>query len=230
MSRFAVSLLALFAFLSAASAQTGRAFVRASGEGVVSIRPDQVRISIGVTTTANTAQESGDQNTAQVNAVLAALRQLLGPNADIRTVSYSVTPNYRFPQGGGIPTLLGYTTNNTVAVISADLSVAGKVIDAATQAGATTIQGLSFGLRDPEPARSQALRAATMQARAHAEAIALGLGVRLGATVSAEEASAVRTTTLALDGRAAGATTTPIEAGNLEVRATVVIEAQIAAQ
>lgn len=205
-----------------------RPFVRALGEGVVSMRPDQVKVNIGVTTQADTAQASAEQNAARTGAVLSALRQLLGANADIKTVSYAVAPNYRYPQGGGTPTLLGYTTANVVEVTVADATVAGRVIDTATQAGANTVTGLRFTLRDAAPARSQALRLATQQARSNAESIAMGLGSRLGAIVSAEESSAVRSTP-ATDGRGAGvaAAPTPVETGMVEVRAAVVVEIEL---
>lgn len=205
-----------------------RPFVRAAGEGVVSVRPDQVKVNVGVTTQAETAQASAEQNAARTSQVLGALRQLLGANADIRTISYVVTPNYRYPQGGGIPTLLGYTTSNTVEVTVADATVAGRVIDTATQAGANTVTGLRFTLRDSASARSQALRLATQQARSNAESIALGLGSRLGSIVSAEESSAVRAVT-ATDSRtgAVAATPTPVETGMVEVRANVVVEFEL---
>jgi hypothetical protein len=91
------------------------------------------------------------------------------------------------------------------------------------------VAGLRFGLKDPGPATIQALRAATQQARTHAEAIATGLGVRLGAIVSAEEASAVRVSMLdnRLATTAAAANPTPVEPGNVEVRATVVLELEL---
>jgi len=207
--------------------------IRAFGEGVVSIRPDQVRVSVSVTTRGNTAEESASENATKVTAVLAALRTLLGPNADIRTTSYSVTPLYRYAPNVE-PVLTGYSTTNTIEVTSADLSVAGKVIDTATQAGATTIAGLRFGLRDAEPSRIQALRMATQQARAHAEAIAQGLNVRLGGVISADEGFSVRSLptvdSRTATGAGAGSAPTPVESGMIEVHATVTLELEIAGQ
>jgi uncharacterized protein YggE len=205
--------------------------VRAGGEGIVAARPDQVRISVGVTTRGQTAEAAADDNANKVTAVLNALRGLLGPNADIRTVAYSVTPNYRFPPDGAPPVLLSYSANNTIEVTSADLSQAGKIIDTATAAGATSVSGLRFGLRDSTPQRLQALRAATQQARTNAEAIAQGLGGRLGSVMSADEATVVRSV-LGTDSRTpvAPAAPTPVESGLIEVRATVVVEAELLGQ
>jgi uncharacterized protein YggE len=105
-----------------------------------------------------------------------------------------------------------------------DINAAGSVIDTATQAGATRIDGLRFGLRDEEPARAQALRAAGQKARAKADAIAIGLSVRLGAVLMAEEGVSVRP--VGAD-RTAQATATPVEPGTLEVQATVTLDVEI---
>jgi len=199
--------------------------VRASGEGVVSVVPDRARVSVGVVTQAGTAQEAAAQNAAQVETVLAQLRQVLGASADIKTTNYSLTPNYRYPQGGGPPTLVNYTASNTVEVTLADLSIIGRVIDTAAQAGANQIQSLRFTVADPEPLRARALAAAAKQARQRAEAIASGLGVRLGAILTGEEGTVVRFA----DTRevSAGGTQTPIETGLVEVRATVTVEIEL---
>lgn len=218
--------LAALSFCSlTAQAQARRQFIRAVGDATVSAAPDQVKIDIAVTTQAGTAQEASTQNANQVSVVLAQLRQLLGVNADIKTINYSVAPNYRYPQGGGLPTLVGYIATNTVEVTLGDTSLAGKVIDTATQAGATTVSGLRFGLKDDQPSRAQALRAAAVQARAHADAIAAGLGVRTGAVISAEEGVSINVQPRA---GVTSAAATPIEPGMLDVHATVTLEVEIA--
>jgi uncharacterized protein YggE len=217
------------AFFSLLPAQAQRPYIRAFGQGTVSIRPDQVQASLGVTTQAATAQESSETNATRVAAVIDAVRQVLGQSADIRTVSYSVNPTYRYPPNGGTPTLTGYTTTNIVEVTTQNLNAIGRVIDAAVQAGATNIQSLRFGLKDPEPARRQALRLATEQARADAAAIASGLGASLGDVISVEESGAI-TVREALPGRTDTAVQTPIEPGDVDVRASVVIQVAIAGQ
>ncbi len=70
----------------------------------------------------------------------------------------------------------------------ADLSLIGHTIDAAEgQAGANGVQGLQFSVRDSGNPCEQALGLATKQAKAHAEAIASGIGASLGAVVLAQE-------------------------------------------
>ncbi len=204
-----------------------RAYIRSSGEGVVSVRPDQAAIGVGVITQGATAAAATDANATKAEAILAALRRLLGPNADIRTSSFSVTPNQRFPQGGGVPEIVGYTASNQFRVVIGDTGTAGRVIDTATAAGANSVGGITFGVRDVTPLRQQALRLATQQARANAEAIATGMNGRLGNVISAAESS-VATPISGIDRGAPGlAAATPVEAGNLEVRATVTLEVEV---
>jgi len=62
-----------------------------------------------------------------------------------------------------------------------------SLIDAANQAGANIVGGLSVGLQNPEPLLEQALTLASKQATAQAAAIAAGLGSKLGAVLSAQE-------------------------------------------
>lgn len=220
-----VSCIALVLALAMQAPAQRRPFARASGEGVVSFKPDLMKLSVTVSNQADTAQQAADDNATRSTAVIDAIKKLLGASADLRTVSYSVNPVYTYPTGGQ-PRLAGYQASNSLEVTTADLSIAGRLIDTAVAAGANNIGGIRFGLKDPQPARQMALKLATQEARGAAEAIASGLNAKLGAIVSVEEASAVRAIS-GLGGLASAAVTTPVETGTVEVRANVVIEAEL---
>jgi uncharacterized protein YggE len=218
----------LLAVSAAAQIAPRRSSVRASGDATVPANPDQLSVTIGVTTQAPTAQQASEQNATLTTAVIAALRRLVGTTGEIKTVGYSLYPNYRTSSSGGPATVTGFTANNSVAVNTSDLSLGGKLIDAAIQAGATNVQGLAFGLKDSEPARLEALRQATQEARRRAEAIALGLGARLGYVIAADEGGSVRV--VATDARALGASgtaPTPVETGTVSVYASVTLEIEL---
>ena len=214
----------------AGNAQTTvrRNLIRAAGEGVVAVTPDQVKVTLGVTTQAANAQDASSQNATQVAAVIDKLKQAFGTTIDIRTLYYSLSPNYNYPGGGGTPVLTGYTASNTVEVTATDLTIAGKIIDTATQGGANRVESLQFSLKNDQAARAQALRLASIQAKAHADAIALGLGVHLGAVISASEGSSVQPVIYGDVRAAAATTTTPVSPGNVEIRSTVTLEIEIA--
>lgn len=224
-------LFAIFLFTGSAFAQesvSGKLppSINTTGEAVVTARPDRARIDIGVVTQADNSRNAVEQNAQKLEATLAALRKLLGANADIKTVSYSVQPNYRYPPQGGEPTIEGYTATNIVRVTLDDLTKVGEVIDTATQAGANRIQSLQFTVKDDEALQAQALREAALKARKKADAIAGALGLSivrvLSVTESGSPAFPVRDVAYA---RAEAST--PIEPGTIEVRATVTLSVEV---
>ena len=173
-----VLVLAPLALAGMLTAQTPRT-VTASGDAVISVKPDLARVTVGVETQAVTAQEAAAQNATIAQNVLTAVRGVLGSGGTTETISYTISPNYR-SAAGQPPVLTGYTVTNLIQVTTLDMGNVGRLIDAASGAGANRINGLSFGIRDEDPVRRQALTAAAKQARGHADAIAAGLGGRAG--------------------------------------------------
>jgi len=201
----------------------GQASVRAGGDGVVYANPDEAKIDIGVVTQAATAQAAGAQNAAQTQAVLNKLRAVMGSKADIRTISYSLNPNYQYPRDGGKPSINGYNASNTVEITSDDLPGLGKLIDAATEGGANQVQRLQFGLKDEKPARAEALRKAAQEARSNAEAMAGALGLKLGRVLQLEQMTAAPIRPMVAAAAKLPMATTPVEAEAIEVRASVTL-------
>ena len=199
-------------------------FVRATGQATVSVKPDQAQIDFSVVTQATTAQDASNQNAMRVSTLLSQLQALLGVNANIKTVNYSLTPNYNYPQNGGIPTLTGYTATNTVRATTTDLTIVGQIIDTGVQAGANQVSSLQFGLQNDQPTKLQALRTATAQAKAHADAMATGGGMHTGSYNSIQEVVAVQTVNGTI---ATPAVTTPIVTGLVDVQATVTVDVDL---
>jgi uncharacterized protein YggE len=193
------------------------------GQGSVSVKPDLAQIDFGVVTTATTAQTAAAQNAAQVSALLAALQTLLGSTGNIQTIGYSLSPNYNYPPGGN-PVLTGYTASNTIQVSASDLSMVGTIIDTGVQAGATTVQSLQFTLQNPDPVVQQALKLATTQAKAHADAMASGVGMHSGAVRSIQENVSTNVSPVVAT---PGATTTPVLPGLVNIQATVTLEVDL---
>lgn len=204
--------------------------VRATGEATVTALPDQAEINVGVVTQAETADRAAAENARKVDAVLAAVKGVLEPTAEVKTIGYSVSPVYVYPREGGEPRITGYQASNTVRVKTGDLGRVGSVIDAATKAGANNIQGLQFTLKDDTAVRAEALAQAARKARSQAQAIATALGVVVSGIVYAEETSAPVRPLYAdvMEARTAAATKTPVEPGTIEVNATVTIALGIA--
>lgn len=199
--------------------------IQATGTATVNAKPDQVQLDVTVVTQGSTAALAGQQNATQTNAMIAALQQVLGRSGTIETVGYSLYPRYS-TSANQTSTIVGYTAQNTVRATSYDLSLAGPLIDAANQAGAGSVGGLSFGLQDSEPTRLQALTLAGKQAQAHAVAIAAGLGGKTGTVVSAVEGTYASPTPIYAAG-AGASSSTPVVTGTVSVSATVTITMQL---
>ena len=108
----------------------------------------------------------------------------------------------------------------------------GKLIDAAMQSGANTIQRLVFTLKDEQSAQLQALRLASVKAKAKAEEMANALGLKIVKVLSVTEGERgvrpivmpqARTTQM----EATAAAPTPVEAGTIEVRSSVSLTAEV---
>ncbi len=205
--------------------------IRVTGDARVTARPDRVQIDIGVTTRAPLSQDAAAQNARQVDSVLAAVRKVAGPTAVLRTISYTLNPNYRYRPKEGEPTIDGYTALNVVQVTLDDLAKIGAVIDAASQAGANRIQGIQFTLRDQDAVRAQALREAATRARAEVDVLAGALGLKVLRVLTVEENSPrimpLRVYNGAARAAAAEAAPTPVEAGTLDITADVTLSVEV---
>lgn len=224
-----VSLFGCTALAQEPADKTIHPSIRVTGDATVTVKPDQAEINIGVVTQAQTAQAAAAQNAQKQDTVISELRKALGAGSDIKTISYSLSPNYRYPKEGGQPTITGYTASNIVQVKTANLEHVGKVIDLATGSGANNIQALRFTLKDELGARTQALQEASTKARAKAQAIASALGLKIVRVLHIDEGGQV--TPLPVNGRAFAMATvaqTPVEPGTIDVRATVTLTVEVA--
>jgi uncharacterized protein len=230
-----LTLTAVVALLAAASAYADGSpplsSIRVSGDARVTARPDRVQIDIGVSNQAQHSEQAAADNARQVDAVLAALRPAAGPGAELKTISYSLSPNYQYHPGGGQPTLIGYTAVNVVRVTLDDLGRMGRVIDAATRAGANRVQGIQFTLRDQDAVRAQALHEAAVRARAEADVLAAALGLKILRVLTVEESSPrmmpIRPLMVPAARAAAAEVTTPVEEGTLDITAEVTLSVEV---
>ena len=207
--------------------------IRVTADAQVTAKPDRVQIDLGVSTHAATSQEAAAQNARTLDAVLAAVRKAAGPAAVLKTVSYTLNPNYQYHPNGGEPTLEGYTAANVVQVTLDELPKIGAVIDAATQAGTNHVQGIQFTLRDQDAVRAQALREAALKARAEADVLAAALGLKVLRVLTVEENSP-HVMPIRFDGAArtmvtSAVATTPVESGTLDVSAQVTLSVEVGA-
>jgi uncharacterized protein YggE len=180
------TLLCLLAMISlsgsfAAAAQAGTTEITTSGTASVSLPPDIATVSAALQTNAASANDAVSQNNAIYDRIVAALAKLQIARADVALDYYNVRYDPRPPVTPAVPTgeRYGYTVARTFQVTVRKIAMAGTVTDACIDAGATEINGVSFGLSDRIAARVQAITKAIADARTNAETIARSAGLRI---------------------------------------------------
>ncbi|MFL6332420.1 MAG: SIMPL domain-containing protein [Pyrinomonadaceae bacterium] len=210
----------------------GSVRVVVNGDASVQAQPDTALLTLAVVTQNASASEAQAENASKTDAVVRAVRAAAGAGAEVKTSGYSLQPQYAYKEGVP-PFITSYIARNAVTVTTGELGRAGAIIDAASRAGANSVDGLSFTLRDDAQARLRALGEATRAAQAKARAIAQTLGGRVLRVLEVQEAGTnIRPPVpvyAAEFGKAAATaqTATPIEPGSLDLRAQVQLVAEI---
>jgi len=150
-----------------------------TGHGDASGVPDRAEVSAGVQTVAETVIEASGENQAVIQKIMDALEDQGIPTEEMQTSNYSISAqyNYQDPQPQRIT---GYQVSNIVNVNIDDIAKVGDVLAAVTNAGANSIHGIQFGVKDTAALEQQAREAAMSDARARAESLAELAGVQLG--------------------------------------------------
>ncbi len=154
--------------------------INVNGTGVASIRPDVVEVQLGVEAIGADAEQVINQSTSRMEAVLAAIEDLGIADEDVQTINYNMWVEQSYDDNGRPTDKLRYHVNHQVNVRLSDVAKTGELLEKALKAGANTVGGIQFNVANPETLQSQAREAALQDARAKAEELASGLGVRLG--------------------------------------------------
>lgn len=199
--------------------------VTVRGSATATGEPDRVRIAFGVTHQATNAAAAQARTSATATAIIDAVKALELPGAVLQTQGVSVNPIYS-PRNrdGSSNHVTSYRAGNTVTVRFDDVTRAGEAIDAAIRSGANQVNSLSLELQDDTPLRKAALGEAASAARDKATTIATSLGMQLGSLIEIREEGAAPTFPR-FESRAmvaSDAISTPVEGGEVSVRAAVV--------
>ena len=130
-----------------------------------------------------------------------------------------------------------------MTVTMRDLDNTGAVIDAASRAGANSVENVAYTLREGDARENQSLAEATRQAMGKAEGIARALNGRVVRVVEQREGSAINnsqmndyeaksnaSTNLNYQAARLSAYVTPVQAGSLNLRSQVQLVVEIEAQ
>ncbi|MGH9877685.1 MAG: SIMPL domain-containing protein, partial [Nitrososphaerales archaeon] len=100
--------------------------ISVTGTASKDVAPDEVVINFGVETQSLTAVEASQKNSATMNNVVEAVKDLGISNDEISTSRFNIWPNY--DSSGRVIT--GYTASNIVSVKTEQIEKASQIIDA----------------------------------------------------------------------------------------------------
>jgi uncharacterized protein YggE len=214
------------AFAQEAGDLTKQPVIVTRGQATLKRAPDQAWVSIAAESRASASAEAQRLNAEAMQAVTAALTRAGLAAEAIRTTGYSLQPDMEYVSGRG--RVKGYIARNQLEVRVDDLKKLGAVLDAAGLSGATSMSGLRFDISNRASVEREALGLAVQDAMARAKAIASGAGVTVGPIVRIDDQYQSSPPMYAMGAGggarlAAAAPETPISAGELEVRAEVMM-------
>jgi uncharacterized protein len=157
------------------------------GEGKVKAQPDVAQASIGVEIINADVKQASTDATAAMQTILDALKAQGVADSDIQTSYFNIWVERPFSPDGSQSTEVIYHVSNTVNVTIRDLTKVTTILGAAIEAGANTINSVTFDISDPAELKGQARQNAVDDAQAKAQELAGLNGVTLGEVVSVTE-------------------------------------------
>lgn len=199
------------------------------GEASLQVPADQMRLTVGVVIHGATAEVALNDNTEKMGQVEKALQRVGLTKEEYRTGFFQIEPKWG-PRPSNAPWdwkpgIVGYIVRNSFKIVSRQLTMTGKIIEAAANAGANDIQALTFDLADPRHYRAEAIEQATANARADAATLAAAAGVDLLRVLSLQLDSSptvpMEMRSMAMDAGMAAGAPPPIAVGDVTVVAGV---------
>ena len=162
--------------------------ISTSGEALVQAVPDHVVVSVGVETFRPALGAARQANEAECARLVAAVKSLGVPAADIQTDILSVEIAYR---DAGHPSrgIEGYYVRRAYSVTLDDVKRFDALVEAALENGANRLMGFEFKTRKLREHRDKARLLAIQAAREKAQALSAAVGLKLGAPRSVSEGS-----------------------------------------
>jgi len=181
----------------------GAPVITAQGQASLKAQPDLVSVYVLIESRNTTAELAQASNSALAKVVTNRLEAVGYTNDSLQLASYNVYPDYDWSDGK--QTMKGYVVSQQLVVYVKDFSQVSKIVNEVVGAGAL-VSSINFELSSAKQNdyKTQLLAEASSDARVKAQAIAEGLGKKLGALVAVETQDAYYPGPVAYYSRATG--------------------------
>jgi uncharacterized protein YggE len=219
--------LFFFGYAQADSLKDSVANIEVTGEASEEIAPDRATLRLGVVTERPTAPAAEADNAAIVTAILAELKAMGVPDAEMQTQGVTLAPEITeepAPKGKPRQTQI-YRATNMLVVRLQPPEKAGEAIGRVVAKGANSVDGVDYDSTDLT-AQRDALRArAVKDAERRAAVYAQAAGLRLARVLEIRPGADVEAVPMAMEARAAApvAGAPPVRPGRQRLVERVVV-------
>lgn len=163
-----------------------------SGTGKVTVVPDTAKVTLGITVNKPRVADAQNEANQIINEVTKQLKALGIDGKKIKTVNYSVNPNYNFREGS--QKITDYNVNATLEVEVTPIDKVNEAIDRATAAGANMVGNIQFTIDEKKrkELEREARKEAIDEAKQKAKDLASDAGMRLGRIINISEGPSVQ--------------------------------------
>ena len=173
----AIVLVLTAALMLAGPFARAEARITVSGTGETRISADTAVISLGVNARDKDVLKAQQEANEKIAAIRKALTEHGVKEEDINTDFMNIYALYDYSSDQ--EQLAAYNANSTLAIRVTDMESTGTLIDAAFEAGANTLNGISFSASDTEAAKAEAMEKAVEDAKKKAEILAEASGLKI---------------------------------------------------
>lgn len=169
--------------------------VSVTGEGEALAVPDVAEFNFSVNERGDSVEAAQGIATTKMNEAIKFLKDKGIAEKDIKTTGYNAYPQYEYNNctGGYVcinnQRLIGYEVSQTISVTVRDTAKAGELLSGVGETGISNISGISFKVDNIDKYKEEARMEAIEKARAQADVLAKGLGVKIKEVVSFSEDS-----------------------------------------
>lgn len=156
--------------------------VNVTGEGIVTVVPDQVTISVSVENTGDDVIALKMLNDKTVDEVLKHIKQSGVEAKDVQTQYVSLNKRYDYNTK-----IYTFQAKQTITVLLRDLKKYDPLVSGLVQKGINSIDGITFGSSKAGELKSQARKKAIANAKMKAEEYAGVLNQKIGKAIQINE-------------------------------------------
>lgn len=157
--------------------------IQVGGYGEVIASPDYATITLGVSGTAETAEQASARCQENLDGVYAAADTLGVSKSDISDAGITITAHQRETDGA----ITGYAGTAQIVIIANDVKTANSIMSSIIDAAVCELKSVTYSLTDATTAYQSALVAAMSDAHQKAQALAEAGTVTLGAVIGVVE-------------------------------------------